>query len=201
MKYHKSILFIFSLLSALTIRAQIKIIEGDISVLKSTKAINVVFKYDGQMVGKIKYNDIKEKKSEDEYIKEKITEKNKDEEWVKDWVSDRQKIYEPNFNKFFKRSSDIEIGQYPNAPYTLIYKTTFLDPGVGSGTIFSNRNTATIQAEIEVVETANPTHIVAKLTQQSSGVAEALFNQGQRIGDAYSSAGRLLGKFIKKGKE
>lgn len=182
--------------------AQIKITEGNIDALKSESKINVEFVFDDMSIGKIKGNNISDKKTEAEYVAEIVAEKNKKtvgkgDEWAKAWVEDRKKIFEPHFIKYFEKGSDMQAGSINDAKYTLIYKTTFIDPGVATGTIFGSR-TATVIADAWIVETANKSKVIAKITQNSSGVANSLFDTGQRIGDAYYGAGRLLGKFIKK---
>lgn len=193
---------IWVIIVAIPANAQVKMTEGNVDALKSQKRVNIEFTYDNLSVGKVKNGDIKDKKTEADYVAEIVAEKSKKDtgkgsEWAKAWVDDRKKIFEPHFIKFFQKASDMEAGSFNDAKYTIIYKTNFLDPGVANGTVFGSR-TATVLADIWIVETANKSKIIAKLTQNSSGVANSLFDTGQRIGDAYFGAGKSLGKFIKK---
>lgn len=63
------------------------------------------------------------------------------------------------------------------------------------------RKNAVIDGEVWIVETANPSNIVAKIT-----VDKALgrtfggydFDTGGRIMEAYADAGKALGKFVKE---
>ncbi len=91
----KIIAFVAVALSVMTMSAQkIKVVSGDITVLKGQSELDVVFDYSGMGVGKFK--------SEEEYVIKKIKDYNKKEagrgdKWAKAWVEDRNSRFEPKF--------------------------------------------------------------------------------------------------------
>ncbi|RYE27979.1 MAG: hypothetical protein EOP48_34020, partial [Sphingobacteriales bacterium] len=107
---------------------KVKLIEGDLSAIKSEKSINTEFSYENMSVGKFE--------KESEYVAKKTEEYNKKEAgrgdtWAKRWVDDREQRFQPKFNELFEKASGMTIS--PKAKYTLIYKTTFLEPGFNIG--------------------------------------------------------------------
>jgi hypothetical protein len=172
---------------------KVKLLEGDLSAVKNEKSINTEFAYDNMKVGK--FND------EAEYVSKKKEEYNKKEAgkgdtWAVRWVDDREEKFEPQFNELFEKTSAMSIS--PKSKYTLIYKTTFTEPGFNIGVM---RKNATIDGEAWIVETANKNKVIAKI-----GVTKAPgrmfggfdFDTGERITEAYAMAGRALAKFIVK---
>ena len=138
------------LLSVVTSYAQkIKVTDGDLSILKGVDKLNVEYDYSDMTVGK--------KKSEADYVAEKKAAYNKKEagkgdEWEKAWVADRAGRYHPKFEELFNKTSGMQAGNYPDAKYTLIFKTTRTEPGFNVGV---TRRDAEIDAEVYIVETAN----------------------------------------------
>ncbi len=194
---------LFSLLAAaLLLVAQlhaqkIKLLEGDLSVLKNEKKINAKFTYENMSVGKFD--------KEADYIAKKVEEYNKKEpgkgdKWAKDWVNDREDKFEPKFKELFEQESEMSItGKNNDAKYTLIYKTSFTEPGFNIGIV---RHNAETNAEVWIVEAANPSNIIAKISVQKAQGRTfwgADFDTGGRIAECYAVAGKYLGKFIKKG--
>jgi hypothetical protein len=175
------------------IAQKVKLIEGDLSALKNEKSINTEFSYDKMKVGK--FDD------EAEYVNKKKEEYNKKEAgkgdtWATQWVDDREEKFEPQFNELFEKTSMMSIT--PKSKYTLIYKTTFTEPGFNIGVM---RKNATIDGEAWIVETANKNKVIAKIS-----VAKAPgrmfggfdFDTGERIQEAYAMAGRAVAKMIVK---
>lgn len=170
---------------------RIKLTEGSLAALKDEKKIATEFTYDNIKVGK--YD------KEEDYIKDKKEEYNKKEAgkgdtWAKNWIDDRKYRYEPKFNELFTKGSEIEVDK--NAKYTLIFKTTFIEPGYNVGVW---RHNAELNGEVWIVETADKNKVIAKLS-----VDKALgrlmgfdYDTGVRIAETYADAGKALGKFIK----
>lgn len=193
MKMIKPLGLLFAMAISLGISAQrIKLVEGDLSVLKSEDKINTEFTYDNMSVGK--YN------KEADYVADKTESLNKKEAgrgdtWSKAWVSDRKERFEPKFNELFEKSSNMSISK--DAKYTLIFKTLTTEPGFNIGI---TRKNAEINAEVLVVETANRDKVVAKATVQKA-VGRTFggydFDTGERLSEAYADAGKALGKFVK----
>ena len=186
-----AMLFVFSGLYA----QKINIIEGDLSALKSEKNINVEFTYENMSVGKFK--------TEAEYVAKKTEEYNKKEpgkgdKWAQDWVSDRTGNFDRKFNELFEKHSNLVVtGAKKGAKYTLVYKTTFIEPGYN---IYITRKNAETDAEVWIVEAANPSKVIAKLeVNHAKGrtFGGNDYASGERIGECYADAGKYLGKFIK----
>lgn len=82
------------------------------------------------------------------------------------------------------------------AKYTLVFKTTFIEPGWNVGI---PRKNAMINAEAWIVETANE-KVIAKIRRKVPGhtFGGYDFDTGVRIAECYADAGKHLGKFIKE---
>ena len=171
---------------------KIKTVDGDLSPLKDETSINIEFVYAGMSVGK--FDDEKEyiAKKTDEYNKK---EPGKGDAWAKSWVDDRVSRFEPKFIELFEENSKMTVKK--DAKYTMIFKTTSTEPGFN---IVIHRKNAEIDAEVEIVETANRKKKVASLTvsnapgRQFGGYD---YDTGVRITEAYAVAGKRLGKYIK----
>jgi len=197
MKFIKTgLLAVSMLVAAASVNAQhIKLIEGDLSPLKGEKNINTEFTYENMSVGKFK--------TEAEYVAKKTEEYNKKEagkgdKWAQDWVSDRTGNFDRRFNELFEKHSEIIVtGAKKGAKYTLIYKTSFIEPGYN---IYISRKNAETDAEVWIVESANPSKVIAKIDVKNAKGRTFGGNDyasGERIGECYADAGKYLGKFIK----
>ncbi len=195
MNKHLKALFlaVFSLTIGAVQAQRINLAEGDLKVLANEKEINLEFDYSNMRVGKM---------SEEEYVKKKQTDYNKKEagkgdNWVKAWQDDRQTRFEPMFIQNFNTFSGMTGGPLASAKYTIIVHTTFTEPGFN---IVAYRKNAEINLEALVVETANKSKVLAKITiDKSPGGAwfDNDFDNGQRIMEAYKVAGMSLGGFVK----
>ena len=181
---------------AATLNAQrINILEGDLTPLKAEKSINTEFTYENMSVGKFK--------TEAEYVAKKTDEYNKKEpgkgdKWAQDWVGDRTGNFDRKFNELFEKYSGLIVtASKKGAKYTLIYKTTFIEPGYN---IYISRKNAETDAEVWIVESANPSKVIAKLEVKNAKGRTFGGNDyasGERIAECYADAGKALGKFVK----
>jgi hypothetical protein len=172
----------------------IKLLEGNISALKDEKNINTEFTYNDMRVGK--YD------KESEYIDDKKADYNKKEPgkgdtWAKNWVADRKYKFEPKFNELFEKYAEMTVN--PSAKYTLIFNTNFTEPGFNIGI---TRKSAVINGDVLIVETANRSNVVAKIRLEkapgNSFWSGNDFDTGDRLSECYATAGKGLGKFLKK---
>jgi hypothetical protein len=174
---------------------KVELLSGDLSVLKSEKTIDFKFTYDSMMVGKGRKS-----MTETEYVSKKTSEYNKKtpgkgDEWAKAWKDDRDARYQPAFTKMFEQYSSLQMAA--NAKYTLIFKTTMTEPGFN---IMVHQEPAQIDGLAYIVETANNSHIIAKLSltrANGRGFWGSDFDSGERLTEAYETAGRGLAYFIK----
>lgn len=189
------LLSIVFLLSAHLAIAQVKLVSGKLDVLKAGSKMNTEFTYDNMGVGKFK--------TEEEYINKKKEEYNNKEagrgdRWANSWVADRKNRFEPAFNNLLGKHADLNPGAYPDAEYTLIFNTSFTEPGFNVGVWRSN---AYINGTAKIVETKNRDKVVAEFTlnkMPGRDVSGYDFDTGERIEEAYSKAGKELGQLIKK---
>jgi hypothetical protein len=104
------------------------------------------------------------------------------------------------FNGLFEKYSGIQVtGEKKDAGYTLLYKTTKIEPGFYiNGLIHHNAET---DAEAWIIENATK-KVVAKLTIEKAPGRSARgfvdYDTGERIKECYADAGKALGKLIKK---
>jgi hypothetical protein len=173
---------------------KLKITEGDLSALKGEKSLNADFTYENISVGKFK--------NEQDYIAKKTEDYNKKEagkgdHWAKEWIEDRKNRFEPKFTELFEKYSDLSVtGAKKDAKYTLVYKTTTMEPGFNIGI---SRKNAEIDAEAWIIETAS-NKVMAKISVQNAKGRDfwgADFDTGARLAECYADAGKALGKFIK----
>jgi len=184
-----------TLLSPVLASAQkVKLQDGSVNVLKGVKQVNVQFVYDGTTVGK---------KSEQDFLADKKADYNKKEPgkgdtWEKSWKADRKARFEPRFEEEFQKQSNIVAGDFPSEKYTLIFKTITTEPGFNIGVMKKN---AMIDGEATLVETANPSHVIAKFSVDNCPGRTFTgndYNTGERLQEAYAVAGKGLGKYLRK---
>ena len=186
--------FLFTGVSA----QKIKVESGSFDVLKGQETVAVEYTYDNMAVGKYK--------NEQDYIDKKVEEYNKKEPgtgdtWKEAWVADREARFHPRFEEEFNNMMDgkktgLRIGE--PSDYTMVVNTTFTEPGYNIGI---SRMDASINLEIDLVETANPDNVVAKMTVKGApgrGVMGYDFDTGFRLQEAYAKAGKEVAYYIWK---
>lgn len=169
---------------------RIKLVEGKVP---SMKDVNTEFTYNDISVGK--YD------KEEDYIKAKTDEYNKKEagtgdSWAIKWKDDREQRFEPKFDELLTKYGELSLNK--NAKYTIIFHTQFMEPGFNIGI---TRRNAYINGEALIVETADKSKVVAKITIEKSPGNSYWgndFDTGARLAETYATAGKALGKFIKK---
>lgn len=194
MKILKAFGVLFMVATSMNLSGQkIKLIEGDLSLLKGEQKINTEFTYDDMKVGKFD--------KEADYVADRTASLNKKEPgrgdtWAKAWVTDRKDRFEPKFNELLQENSKMTIAK--DAKYTLIFKTMTTEPGFN---IAIQRKNAEINGEFWIVETANKDKVVAKATVQKAlgrTFGGFDFDTGTRLSEAYADAGKAVGRFISK---
>ncbi|MBU2651990.1 MAG: hypothetical protein KKA81_13765 [Bacteroidetes bacterium] len=177
---------------------KLKLKEGSLSFLKGQKEINIQFDYSNMSVGKFE--------NEEDYITKKKADYNADEpgrgdRWAKDWVDDRVNVYEPQFQELMNKyltEIGLKVVHNDQAKYTMIFHTTFTEPGFNVGVW---RGDAYIDAEIRIVETANPGKVLALITMEDSRgrtFGGNDYDTGTRISESYAKGGKELAKFMMK---
>lgn len=192
----KPILAAGMLLLTLSAAAQkIRLRDGSYDPLKGQTAFNVRYDYSGMTVTT---KDVAEEK----FINEKTSELNAKEAgrgttWAKSWVSDRERRFEPQFREEFEKQSNFRLGA-GSAKYTIVFHTTHTETGFNIGI---TRRNAYIDARVEIVETANPSNIVAAFTIDNAPGTMPFgmdFDTGGRLAEAYAKAGKEFGQHLRK---
>jgi len=192
--YSLSLLFVLLIAGTNSYAQKVKLLSGKLTVLKSVENLNLEYDYSKMGVGKFS--------NEEDYIKTKKADYNKKEEgrgdtWEQSWVADRKNRFEPQFEELFNKYSGITAGNIPEAKYTLIFKTKFTEPGYN---VYVSRRNAEIDGEALLVETANPTKVLARLSVlncQGRTMGGNDYDTGTRLQESYAVAGKGLGKFFK----
>jgi hypothetical protein len=181
-----------------TFSQKIKMVTGDLNLLKGQKKVNVQYDFSNMKVGEY---------SEEAYVNKKVAEKNKKEAgtgdtWKEAWNNDKTKKFEPKFeelmNKYLLKDS-ITVGQDTSGTdYTIILKTTFLEPGYNVGV---SSKPAFINVEILFVANNAPAKNLAKMTMDKvpgQGAMGNDYDTGYRISEAYAKCGKSLAAYIDK---
>jgi hypothetical protein len=181
-------------LSASAMKTKVK--QGDLSALKGTTEFNIQYDYSNMTV-------TTKNLDEDEFVKEKTADLNGKESgrgttWARSWVSDRKSRFEPQYKEEFEKQSDVKLAENPSAKYTMIVHTTHTETGYNIG--ISSRP-AYIDAEVRIVETANPSNVIAVIAVDNAPGRMAFgmdFDTGERLKEAYAKMGKEVGKLIGK---
>jgi hypothetical protein len=177
---------------------QVVVISGDPAILKGEARIGLLYNYDGMSVGKM---------TEADYVAKKVTEYNtkkpgSGDTWNEKWISDRETRYQPKFedllNKYLKEFNVSASPEIKDCKYSILLKTTFTEPGYN---VYVTKMDASINVEIYIVETTNPSNILVKMTMKKIPGRTAMgddYDTGVRIEEAYAKCGKNLGIFLQK---
>ncbi len=170
--------------------------SGNLDFLKGQKTVNIVYAYDNMKVGR---------GTEDEYITKKVADYNKDkpgrgDEWKKNWVAARQMFYQPKFEELLNKRLEekgVQVGNYPNAAYTLVVRTIFTEPGYNIGI---SKMPAYTNIDAAFVKTGTQTEEAVIAITKSPGAAAMGFDYdvASRVAESYAKAGKSLGAFLVK---
>ena len=117
------------------------------------------------------------------------------------WKAAREKYYQPKFEEQINKYDGGKLAVFPNttdAKYTLILKTTFIEPGFNVGVM---KKPAYVNVEYSIVETANPSNIIFKAAQSKipgSQFGGYDFDASTRIAESYAKAGKMFGALMAK---
>lgn len=180
------------LMSFNTTAQKVSLVDGSVAPLKGEKKVNIQFVYDGMGVGSFA--------DEKDYVAKKKKEYNEKEpgrgdNWEKSWIGDRKNRFEPQFIELFSKHSGIIVGNYPDAKYTLVFKTTFTEPGFN---IYIARKNASVNGIATVVETSSKKQLAEYRVNKAPGrtFGGYDYDSGTRVQEAYATAGKGLGKTI-----
>lgn len=168
--------------------------EGDLKCLKGQETVNYKFTYNDMRVGKM---------SEKDYLDKKVSEYNaktpgRGDEWFNMWESDKEKVYPISFCELFSKHSKINTDNLSEKQYTIEVNTDFFEPGFNIGVM---RQDAYVSVTIKIYETANPDKVLGKVTiEKAPGrtFSGSDYAVSDRVGEAYSKAGKEFAKVVSK---
>ena len=188
----KTVLILLLAVSVSGFAQKVKLVSGSLAPLKGEKTIKTEFTYDNMLISR-------DEIPEADYIKRKKTDYNEKEvgrgdKWEKQWYADRKERFEPKFNELFEKYG--KVSTKGDSKYTLIFKTLMTEPGFNVGVA---RRPARIDAEAWIVETSNPSNVIAKITVTNAPGGGAMgydFDSGYRIQEAYAKSGKEIGQLL-----
>ena len=193
------LLFLFVCLTTMSFGQKILTLEGDegFDFIVGQTTVNVEFDYSDFGVG--------DYDSEDDYVKKKVDEGNKKEpgkgdKWKDSWYGSRERVYQPKFmdliNKGLEKKGIVFVEGAEDAQYTLVVKTTFIEPGFNIG--ISSRPSA---VSFQYIFKDSDGNVVARLSQKMVPGSTAMgfdFDTSGRISESYAKAGKMLAGHIYK---
>ncbi|MCC9072510.1 hypothetical protein LNQ49_13040 [Flavobacterium sp. F-65] len=197
----KKLVVAFLIFSSAMSAQDIKVLSGDFNFLKDQKEINVEFDYS-------KFTMMKEKKSEAQYIEERVKDlnaksKGTGEIWKKKWDSAKELIWNPKFLElmlviFSKDNKEVSFQEgLTTAPYTLIVETVWIYPGWDAGIM---KQPAKVTTNLRFVETNNKSNVLLEISSEEAPGDQwgNNFSNESRIGEGYAKTAKTLAKMILK---
>lgn len=198
----KKLLLLLFMAVATTTFAQEKfnVVSGNFLALKDQTEVNVELKFENVLF-------MKENITEAQYLenrKKQVLENPKrgEEAWKK-WIEEWEKYKNENYADYLikglnKSYKNISFKKNNSAKYTLLLETKWVFPGWHAGLTAMS---AEITGKIKLVETGNPSVVLAEVElnkfDKFVNNKEFVMEYG-RIAAGYESAGRYVGREIKK---
>lgn len=181
-------LFVMVLAMCVMTALQAQKIKGDVSCLKGQDEINIQFNYKG-----VTYDG----DSEAKYLKGE--DKAKDPEWKAAWTSSfRTEIWEArlieDLNKEISKKG-MECGDFKDASYTIIVKFEDIDPGTFAGPMSVS---ARINCTVSFVKSGSTSSFATMELKKVSYKYYMNPMPEQRVGEAMSCVGEIIGKQLSK---
>jgi len=199
MKKQLIILGAMAFLACNVIHAQrIVLKSGSLDFIKGQKEIKIQYDYSDLKVGK---------KTESEYVNDKVESKNKKEPGTGDkfkesWIKDRSARYEPKFeelfNKYMGEKGITGSKDAANAKIIMIVHTTCIEPGYNIGI---SRQNAYTDFVVTFKDADSKELAVITIDNSPGGTFGGYdFDSGERVAESYAKCGKSLAGFlIKKG--
>lgn len=196
-------LFLMLFMSIITIiNAQdqkLVITAGNFGALKGQTEVNVEVKFENVLM-------MKENVTEEQYLenrkKDLLANPKRGEAGWQKWNGEWQRYKNEEYVNYFakglnKAYKNIQFKKDSAAKYTLLVETNWVFPGWHGGMVVM---TAEISGKVKLVETDNPTNVLAEVTlnkfDRYVNNKEFVMEYG-RVAGAYESIGKKLGKEIK----
>ena len=193
----KKLLLILAVIASFQLSAQkISKVSGSAKDLKGVSSLDVQFVYaDNLQIGKI---------TEEAYIaKHKADAEAKEvgagDKWEKAYYADREEHFAPMFlelfNKYLEKKGMDARENNADAEFRMIVTTTFIEPGFNIGI---QSRPAFINFEVSFINIKTGEEIAKYKVVKSPGTA--MYDFGQRVGEAYAKGAKEFAKFLLKAK-
>lgn len=197
----KLFLLLFMAIATTTFaQSKINIVSGNFLALKDQTEVNVELKFENVLF-------MKENITESQYLenrKKQVLENPKrgEEAWKK-WIAEWEQYKKENYADYLikglnKYHKNISFKKDNSAKYTLLLETKWIFPGWHAGLTAMS---AEISGKIKLVETGSPSVVLAEVElnkfDKFVNNKEFVMEYG-RIAAGYESAGRYIGKEVKK---
>ena len=169
--------------------------SGSLATLKGSTVVNMEYSYEGIKVGN---------KTEEEYIRgrmEKLDKKTTGagDRWLNAWQNNRVARFQPKFEQLFNkqlanRNVELNVGNHPEAKYTLLLKTTFIK-------LSSWNRPGLLSADAVFFETQNRENQVAVVTLRKMEGTDPARSAGLAFGPSLERSWAIQESYAKAGKE
>lgn len=189
-----------TLFAASPLMAQrLKLESGSPVFLKGETTLNLEYAYDGLKVGK---------EAEQAYIDKKVADYNKKEagtgdKWLAGWKSDRERRFQPKFEEllnkqFTEKKLALNAGKHPEAKYTMVLKTTVLEPGFNVAVMRKPAEVSAVAEFFDTKDRSKPLAVISILNAPGRDAMGYDFDVGYRLQEGYAKTGKELGSFLVK---
>jgi hypothetical protein len=196
----KLFLMLFVSVSMVINAQKMTVTSGNLNVLKDQTEVNVELRFDNVSMMKENFTEAQylENRKKDLLANPKRGEAGW-QKWNGEWQRYKNEEYINYFAKGLNKSyKKIAFKKESSAKYTLLLETNWVFPGWHGGMVVM---TAEISGKIKLVETDNPSVILAEVDlnkfDRYVNNKEFVMEYG-RVAGAYESIGRYLGREIKK---
>ena len=158
--------------------------SGDLSKLKGISEMKVVFDYSVTAIGEFEHMDDYVQHRYDEYEKK---EEGKGEEWKGEWYNDRETRDQVKFEvQFSKYSAKFDARRDIESDVVMTVKTLFIE--IGFDVVAASKPSI---VDLDIIFSDSNGEIAVVSVQKAKGY-------GWLIDEAYSVAGKKLGKYLDK---
>ncbi|MCP1995553.1 hypothetical protein [Flavobacterium sp. HSC-61S13] len=165
-----------------------KLQAGSFEFLKDQTEVNVTFDYSNLKVTKHKI-------SENAYLKkrdEDVRKKNPDEDFYKTWQQQKDENFPNKFFASINKNSKINFSNNPQAKYTLVVESEWLDPGTPGVKM------ALLSSKLVFIETENPKNVVLVIGMDKAEGKTMAMHRNIMISECYAMTAKKLGEFLEK---
>jgi hypothetical protein len=183
---------------------KVRLKAGSFDLLKPQTALNVEYDYQGLRIGRLKKKSVPEQECIDARVAE-LNARNAGtgDLWRHEWFGNRSLRYHPKFEALLNKQlaggkTTLISGAHPDAPYTLVLKVQYLEPGWHVGIA---ARPALLTSEAVLVETRDRARTVATVSLINMVGMDAwgmAYDGSWRIQESYAKSGKELGSLIRK---